>query len=339
MKRIGVGVVGCGFVGRGAHVPAFAEIEGASLVAVADLDEKRRKKVAAKFPLESAYADYADLVKDPNIDAVVVSVPTPLHARVAHAAIEAGKHVLCEMPLAASLEEADGLIDAAARKGVHLMPSLTFRFTSTFAKVRQLIDDGAIGRPVAAVYREVIPATDLAGQWPAESWMWKIDESGGPLYTLSVWSIDLVRWLFGADVAETHAVATYTELAKTGGTLGYDAYGALKMDNGIAVSLQYSGSVTGSAASNCLEVIGDTTLVIHAEGNESVTLHGEDPTRTEWALREHGARMWGHQQQDEHFVQCLIDGKAPSISPQDGRAAMEVAEIIARGESPALVGA
>ena len=87
MDTIGVGVIGCGFVGYGAHVPAFKTIEGSRLVAVADADAKRRDKVAQKYQVK-AYAEYSDLVHDPEIQAVVVAVPTPLHAEVALAAIE-----------------------------------------------------------------------------------------------------------------------------------------------------------------------------------------------------------------------------------------------------------
>ena len=165
MDTIGVGVVGCGFVGYGAHVPAFSSIEGSRLVAVADPDAGRLTKAAKKFQVKT-YQDYKDLVKDPEIQAVVVSVPTSLHADVALAAIEAGKHVLCEMPLAESMKQADRIIDAAAKQRVYLMPSLTFRFAPPFVKVKELLDQGKLGEPTAVIYREFIAARDLAKQWP-----------------------------------------------------------------------------------------------------------------------------------------------------------------------------
>ncbi len=330
MKSIGVGVVGCGFVGRGAHVPAFASIEGSELAAVADPDDKRRTKAATKHKAKSAYKDYVDLVKDPAVNLVVVASPTPLHAKMSLAAIEAGKHVLCEMPLAPSLEEADQLIAATDKAGVLLLPSLTFRFTPTFVKVKEMIAEGAIGQPAAMIYRENIPASDLAMQWPAASWMWKREESGGPLYTLAVWSTDLVRWLFETEVVETTGAVKYTPLEQFGGTFGYDAFASLELANGMVASLQYSGSVASSASSNWLEVVGDSTGVLHAESNESVTLYGKDPAKSEWVVKQHGAKMWGHYQQDEHFIQCLLEGKTPSVTPDDGRKAMVIAEQIAK---------
>lgn len=330
MKSIGIGVVGCGFVGLGAHVSSFRKIEGSRLVAVADPDANRLSKAAAKYEPQSVYHDYAELVNDPQVDAVVVAAPTPLHAPVALAAIEAGKHVLCEMPLAANMDDADRIIAAAQRQGVVLMPSLTFRFTPNYVKAKEMICQGQLGLPTALLYREFISAADLAMQWPAGSWMWNMEVSGGPLFTLSVWSIDLFRWLLDSEISEAHGAAKYSVLDCFGGTLGYDASVTLKMANGVVGSLQYSGTVAAAASSSSLEVIGNATKVIKATGNESLTLYGDSPRTTEWHLKEPGARQWGHYQQDEHFIQCLLDGREPSITPADGRRAMEIALDIAR---------
>ena len=329
MTTIGVGVVGCGFVGYGAHVPAFSSIEGSRLVAVADADTGRLNKIAKKFGVKT-YQGYAELVKDPEIQAVVVSVPTTLHAEVALAAIDAGKHVLCEMPLAASLKQADEIIAAAKRKGVYLMPSLTFRFSPPFVKVKELIDQGRLGEPLAIIYREFIPAKDLAKQWPPGCWVWNLKESGGPLYTLAVWSIDLVRWLLSTELTDVHSAVKYTPLPQFGGTMGYDACATSQLANGVAACFQFSGSVAESASSCVLEVVGSSTALVKTTAHEAVTLFADDPFKTEWLVKQPGPRMWGHQQQDEHFIRCLQEGRAPSITPEDGRIAMEAAVKIAK---------
>jgi predicted dehydrogenase len=330
MERIGVGVVGCGFVGLGAHVSSFRKIDGSQLVAVADPNENRRNKAAAKYEPKSVYADYADLVNDPEVDLVVVAAPTPMHAKVATAAIEAGKHVLCEMPLAANLQEADQIIAAAQQKGVVLMPSLTFRFTPNYVKAKEMIRGGDFGTPTALLYREFISAADLATQWPASSWMWNMEASGGPLFTLSVWSIDMFRWLLDAEITEVHGAANYTVLDQYGGTLGYDGSVTLKFDTGAVGCLQYSGTVTAASSTSALEVIGSSGRVAKATGNETLTLYGDSPRTTDWYLKEPGSRQWGHYQQNEYFTQCLLEGRTPEITPEDGRKAMEVALKIAR---------
>jgi predicted dehydrogenase len=329
MDQIGVGVVGCGFVGLGAHVSSFAKISGSRLAAIADPDPARLAKGAEKYRPQAAYQDYADLVADPAVQAVVVALPTPLHAKVAMAAIAAGKHVLCEMPLAASMEEADQMIEAAQKQGVVLMPSLTFRFTPNYVKVKESIASGELGTPTAVLYREFISASDLAMQWPPGSWMWNRESSGGPLFTLSVWSIDLFRWLLDSEITEAHGAANYTVLEQFGGTLGYDASATVKFANGAVGCLQYSGTVTPAASTSYLEVVGSSTHVVKATGNETLTRYAESPRVTEWYLKEHGARQWGHFQKDQHFIECLLAGRTPSIAPADGRKAMEIALRIA----------
>lgn len=330
MKKMGVGVIGCGFVGRGAHVPAVASMENAQLVAVADADEARLNKVTKKYGVQSGYPDYKELLEDAEVDAVVIALPTSMHAKASIAAMKAGKHVLCEMPLAANLDEVDEMIDVAKKQGVCLMPGLTFRFTPNFVKVKEMIGQGAIGNPTTVLYREFIPAQDLAKQWPAGAWVWNVEESGGPLYTLAVWSIDLVQWLLDSKIESVQAAAKYTKLDKFGGTLGYDASATLRFANGLVGCLQFSGSVTPSASGSTLEIVGDSPGLVCASDNDRVTLYGEQPTKTEWNVKESGPGMWGHLQQDEYFVQCLLEGRAPDITPSDGRNAMEIAMQIAK---------
>jgi myo-inositol 2-dehydrogenase/D-chiro-inositol 1-dehydrogenase/scyllo-inositol 2-dehydrogenase (NAD+) len=311
-------------------VPAFAKMKNARLVAVADADQDRLGKIQKKFDVPGLYQDYRQLIDDPQVQAVVVSLPTALHAEATLAAIAAGKHVLCEMPLAARLEDVPGMIEAAQKAKVTLMPSLTFHFTSNYVKAKQLIDEGKLGNVISLMYREFIPAKDLAMQWPPGCWVWDIEKSGGPLYTLAVWSIDLLRWLSGSEIVEVKPATKYTKLDKYGGTLGYDAYASLRFANGMVGCLQYSGSVTHSASASRLEVIGDSTYMVDASHNDKVTLFTEDPFKSEWDVKEVGPRMWGHQQQDEYFVQCLLDGTQPSITADDGLKAMEVAVQIAK---------
>ena len=334
MSEIGVGVVGCGFVGLGAHVPAMAAIEGARLVAVADGDPARLSKASRKYSVGAAYADYAELVRDPAVRAVVVAVPTPMHVPVALAAIAAGKHVLCEMPLAARLEDVDRLGAAATKAGVCLMPGLNFRFTPSFVRAKEQLRQGAVGAVTAVHYREFIPAKDLAAQWPPGSWAWNIDQSGGPLFTLSVWAIDLLRWLLDDEIADFSAAATYGQLPQFGGTLGYDGAAALRFQGGAVGSLLYSGTAPGPAGGCALEILGSAARLLVARDHHSLSLLADDPARTEWNVGEPGARQWGHQQQDEHFIRALLEGRSPAIGVADGRRAVELAQKLARATAP-----
>jgi predicted dehydrogenase len=223
------------------------------------------------------------------------------------------------------------LIDVAAQSGLFLMPSLTFRFTPPFVKAKSMIQEGTIGDPCAILYRELIPAADLAKQWPPGAWVWNVEESGGPLYTLAVWSIDLFRWLLDSEVENVHAETKYTPLPQHGGTLGYDACVSLKMANGVVVCMQYSGSSAPSVSMTSMEVIGDANRIIHTNWNNSLTLFSDEPAKTEWNVGQPGAKQWGHHQQDAYFIRCIQEGRAPEITAEDGRKAMEIAVAIGRG--------
>lgn len=329
MSDLGVGVVGCGFVGLGAHVPAVAAIAGARLAAVADGNPTRLAKVARKYPGVTAYADHAELLRDPAIGAVIVAVPTPLHVPVALAAIAAGKHVLCEMPLAARLADVDRLATAAAKAGVCLMPGLNFRFTPNLVRVKEQIRQGAIGAVTAVHYREFIPARDLAAQWPPGSWAWDLDESGGPLFTLSVWAIDLLRWLLDEEIVDFSAAARYVPLPQFDGTLGYDGAAALRFRSGAVGSLQYSGTAPPPAAGCTLEVLGTAARLLVARDHHSLSLVADEPARTEWSFGHPGAPQWGHREQDEHFLRAIAAGRSPDITVADGRRAIELALALA----------
>jgi predicted dehydrogenase len=323
--QLGVGVVGLGFVGAGAHLTSFRKLKQANLAAVCDVNEKTLASRAKKHDVSATYTDHRRMLEDPNVDAVVVSVPTDHHARIAIDSLQAGKHVICEMPFAPNLEDVDKMLAVAKESGKILMPSLNFRFTPNYVKTKELIDAGELGSIKSIMYREWIPAADLAMQWPPGSWVWNLEETGGPLFTLAVWSIDLMRWLTNSDFEEINPICQHYPIEKLGGTLGYNAYVNYKFPGGVTANLQTSGAVALSCSTSVLEVIGDNTCQIKANWNNELTLFGEDPDSKHWNFREHGGhRMWGHMQMDSHFCDCILEGRQPSISPEDGRRAVEV---------------
>ena len=325
VKGIGVGVIGVGFVGGQAHAPAFRKIPNSRLVGLAASTERRVKPLAEKYGVRY-FLDYMELIKNPEVDAVVVATPTPLHYTTAKAAIENGKHVMCEMPLAATVREVEDLGRSAEKAGVLLMPVLNFRFTPNYVKAKELIRSGAIGDPVAFTFREFIPAKDQAAQWPAGCWAWDKVKSGGlPDFTLSVWSIDLLRWLFDAEYVDVEWKTNYVTLEQFGGTLGYSTLGLIKMTNGAVGSLHYGSMAPPNAGLSRLEVFGKKTYNLHAEWNNLLTLTGEEGAKEEWNFAETGTRVWGHYQIDEHFVKCILGEAKPQVTVEDAVRAQQVA--------------
>ena len=328
--KVGVAVVGVGFVGGQAHVPSFRKIEGSELVALGARTEKRVKPLAEKYGVKY-HLDYDKLLEDPKVDAVALAVPTPFHYDSAMKAIKKGKHVLCEMPLAPTINQVKELQKAAEKAGVILMPILQFRFAPIYVKTKEMIKADKIGKPIALHFCEFIPASALAEQWPINSWAWNIEKSGGyPDFTLSVWSIDMIRWMFESEIVDAEFRSNYPKIEKYGGILGYNTMGLIKLSNGLVGSLHYSASVTASASTARLEVYGDNTNVIHAIWFNKILLYGQDQQPQEWNLDVKGTRVWGHRQLDEHFIDCILHHKKPLVTAEDAIKAIEIAQKITK---------
>jgi len=317
--------VGTGFVGGQAHAPSFKLIPSSELAALMDTDEGRVKTLAEKLKAKY-YLDYGRMLEDPKVDAVVIAVPTPYHVDMALEAIRRGKHVLCEMPLAPRVSDLRRIGAEAERAGVTLMPDLNFRFTPNYLKVKELIEKREVGEPSAVNFEEFIPIKDLAAQWPAGSWAWDVERSGGyPDFTLSVWSIDLVRWLLNLDIAEVTWKSRYVQVKEYGGIYAYNTMGLLSFASGAIGSLHYGSLVAPAAGKSRLDVFGDKAFTLNAVWSDSVTLVGDEPSKKTWALREGGPKVWGHYQIDEHFVQCVLGKQEPRVTVEDAVKAQEVA--------------
>jgi len=197
-----LGLIGCGAIGA-LRAEAIAEISGFRLVAVADADAARARAVADRFraPVES---DWRDLVRRDDLDAVIVSTPPPLHAPMCVGALEAGKHVLCEKPLARLPEEGRAILKAAERSGRLLATGFNYRFYPAIVKAREILDSGLIG--------ELDHIRSYAGH-PGGSefthaWVHDVDVmGGGALVDNGIHVLDLTRYFLG-EVSEVKSFAT-----------------------------------------------------------------------------------------------------------------------------------
>jgi predicted dehydrogenase len=143
--QLQVGIIGYGYWGPNL-ARNFQEAAGTSVVAVSDLRAERLAQVRDRFPTARVTTDFRELMADPNVDAVVVATPVSTHYSLALAALQAGKHVLVEKPLAGSSQQARELIDTAERLGLTLMVDHTFIYTGAVQKIKELINSGQLGR-------------------------------------------------------------------------------------------------------------------------------------------------------------------------------------------------
>jgi predicted dehydrogenase len=200
-RRLGIGVIGCGRIANGAHLPNYARNPRAKIVAVADIDLDRARATAGRWGVPHAYADFHELLANPEVEAVSVTTWAAAHAGPVIAAAEAGKHILCEKPLATDLAEADRMVDAAARAGVKFTMGYQPRFGVTWQTVKRLLDEGLIGEPRAL---NLVSCAPSAHKVP---WFLKKEHAGGGvLMDWGIYTAFMINWFMGP-VERVYAVS------------------------------------------------------------------------------------------------------------------------------------
>lgn len=211
-KTLRVGVVGLGYAG-GQHLKNFVKMPNVEAVALAGLEEGRLKELGGQYGVPNLYKNWEDLVARDDLDAVGIGAPNHLHAPIAIAALEGGKHVLCEKPLARTGAEAARIVQAArkADRAVHI--AFTQRERGDVQALKRHVDEGNLGRIYHAkatwMRRNGIPGM---GGWFTSKEM----AGGGPLIDLGVHMVDMALFLMGNPEVETVSCATYAELGPRG---------------------------------------------------------------------------------------------------------------------------
>jgi predicted dehydrogenase len=211
-----VGLIGCGRVAGLRHLPALAQLPDARVVAVADEHPGRLAETAERFGVERRYAGHAELLADPEIEAVAVLVPASRHAEVATAALEAGKHVLLEKPVSLDLDEADELVELVANSSGRLFVAFNLRWHRLVREARRLIAAGAIGRP------EVLSSAFTSRfdyRQEAKAWRLGRETGGGVLVEIAPHHFDLWNFLLGDQLTEVSAFTRDAELEDEGATV------------------------------------------------------------------------------------------------------------------------
>jgi predicted dehydrogenase len=242
VEKVRVGVIGMG-MGRN-HAVNYKSCPEAELVAICDTDEGRLAEKAQEVQPWRTYTHYEDLLADRDLDAVSIVLPNVLHAPVTLQAIQAGKHVLCEKPLAMNAAEAQMMVDAARAAGRKLMVHFNVRFNPTSRAVKQAIDRGQLGQIYYArsVWHRKRGIPRLGG-WFTQKAM----SGGGALIDLGVHRLDLALWFMGYPAPVSVSGAAYSHLGRRlaereGKQFDVDdlASAFIRFDNGATLSMETS---------------------------------------------------------------------------------------------------
>ncbi|WP_409303826.1 Gfo/Idh/MocA family protein [Peribacillus sp. SCS-155] len=267
MKKIKVGVIGAGSIAQHRHLPEYAANDSVEIVAVCDVVEERAKEVALKYNAK-AYNDYKELLADENIDAVSVCTPNYLHAPISIDALNAGKHVLCEKPMATSMEEAKAMIEAADKNGKQLMIGHNQRFVSSHRKAREMIKKGDIGKIYSFRTAFGHPGPESWSVDGKESWFFIKEKAFiGAMGDLGVHKTDLLRYLLDEEFSE---VAAFVETSsKTNSDVDDNAVCILKTESGIIGTLAASWSYASEDNST---IIYGEKAILRLEDNPNYSL-------------------------------------------------------------------
>ena len=207
MEKVRMAVIGLKTFGKNAHVKAIVANENAELVAVCDIVEEIAKKVADEYGVDY-YLDYKELLKREDLDAITIATPDQIHREIAVAAMAAGKHVLCEKPLALSVEDCKAMVTASKEYGKKLMVGQICRLAPSFVLAKELVDRGEIGE---IFFMESEYAHDYAKK-VGPNWRFDPKSPRHPVTGGACHAMDLMRWIVG-DPTEVFAYANKKMLA------------------------------------------------------------------------------------------------------------------------------
>jgi myo-inositol 2-dehydrogenase / D-chiro-inositol 1-dehydrogenase len=328
VRPLRVGVIGCGRAALEIHLPTLARIGEAEAVALADPSPEALTRAGEQFGVARRSDDYRELLADESIEAVCVAAPTYLHTEVALAALDAGKHVLVEKPLALSLDDCDLLVERAAESGLTTMLGFNLRWHRLARRARELVRRGDLGE--VSLLRTAFVSPSMLNEVP----QWRRDPTrgGGLLAMQSVHHLDLWRFLLGEEIEEVFCMASghageagpSTAVITASTTSGIEIVGAFCAMTGQENEIAIFGSDAWLRSSflrfDSLEVMpremaaGDVGWRARRTAQSLAELARAAP-----ALRQGGDFALAHQGEWRQFVDAIRRGGPVECGFEDGR--------------------
>jgi UDP-N-acetylglucosamine 3-dehydrogenase len=299
VNKLGVAVIGTGFWGKN-HARNYREIENTNLVAICDVNPERAKAIANQYGVK-AYTDSAEMLKDPEIQAVSVCTWSIKLAEEALKCLNAGKHVLVEKPMATDTKQAQALIDTAKANGLHLTVGFLMRFIPGLQQIRQAVETKNIGELVSATAKRVT-------QWPE-----RIGDVGVVKDT-AIHDIDVMRFISGEDPVSVYAkmgsmrhrqFEDYAQIMLT-----YESGKTAFIESNWLTPYKIRAlNVTGSEAIMRLDYNSQELWIENAKESLQPRIPFEEPLKAEL----------------KHFAECVTEKKTPMITGEDGYKALQIA--------------
>lgn len=341
-----IAIVGCGGIANGKHLPSLSRLKEVELVAFCDIVIERARTAADKYgaPGAQVFEDYRELLRDESIQVVHVCTPNDSHAEIAIAAMEAGKHVMCEKPMAKTAADARRMVEAAKRTGRKLTIGYNNRFRPDSLHLKQLCEAGELGdiyyAKAHAIRRRAVP-----------TWGVFLDgekQGGGPLIDIGTHALDLTLWLMNNYEPQAvlgqafHKLSSRENAANAWGpwdpakfTVEDSAFGMIVMKNGATIVLESSWAL------NTLDVKEAKCTLCGTEGGadmeEGLRLNGEKLSRLykhQVQLDTGGVDFYDGKKESMQdtemrlWIDALLNDKEPVVTPEQACVVSEILEAI-----------
>lgn len=345
-RIIKVGIIGCGGIANGKHMPSLSKVESVEMVAFCDIIKERAEKAAKQYgtPDAKVYKDYKELLKDESIDVIHVCTPNRSHADITVDALEAGKHVMCEKPMAKTYADAQRMLETAKRTGKKLTIGYQNRFRPDSQYLHKACERGDLGEvyfaKAHAIRRRAVPTWGV--------FLNEYEQGGGPLIDIGTHALDLTLWMMNNYKPKYVVGNTYHKLADNENaanawgpwdpakfTVEDSAFGFITMENGATIVLESSwalntldvdeaktslcGTKAGADMKDGLRINGEDFSTLYtlqpdfsASGVAFYEGKSEDPAAVE-------ARTW---------IDCILNDKEPVVKPEQAIIVTQILEAI-----------
>lgn len=317
--KLSIALIGSGRAGM-IHARNFkGSVPYAKIVAACDPVEEVAKAAAEELEIDTWYTDYMQVIENERIDAIIVATPTKYHCEIVIAAANAGKHILCEKPMAMTVEECNRMDEAAKRNGVVLQIGFMRRFDVSFMEARKMVDAGEIGDVVMV-------RSNTRGPSIPKPWMYDISKSNGPLAEVCSHDIDSLRWFAGSDFQTIFAIGGNFRCPDAKAEFP-DFYDNVTLNaefkNGCQGIIDGAQGVLYGYDAKC-EILGTKGCIYLGNTNEnSVTLcrsnmrkSGEYINSWKYLFRD------AYHEEDCDFVRTILEERTPKVTAYDGKMAV-----------------
>ncbi|MDD4680478.1 MAG: Gfo/Idh/MocA family oxidoreductase [Clostridia bacterium] len=343
-REVRAAIVGCGGIANGKHMPSLAKLGHVKMVAFCDIVKERAEKAAEEFGVKGAKVstDYKEIFKDDSIEVVHVCTPNRSHAEITIAALEAGKHVMCEKPMAKTAADARKMAETAKRTGKKLSIGYQGRHRPESQYLKQAVEAGDLGEiyfaKAHAVRRRAVPTWGV--------FLNEYEQGGGPLIDIGTHALDLTLWTMDNYKPKYVVGTTYHKLSNVENaanawgpwdpkefTVEDSAFGFVVMENGATIILESSWAL------NTLQAAESQTTLCGTKGGadmmDGLRINGEkfgSLYTTKPNLEAGGAAFYdGHQESPADrearlWIESVINDTDPVVKPEQALVVTEILE-------------